>query len=117
MKGKSGRFFGENSSGRDPVRLGEVVSGVMKKLGLGNERWLVDLSGEWEEIAGQAVAKHTRPGRINGGRLVIFVDNSVWLSELNRGGVSKMLENLQNRFGADKIKSVRLELDPGDPSD
>jgi len=84
----------------------------MKALGLQNQHWLGALEKEWARVVGQPVAKHTRPGCIEGERLVVFVDSSVWLNELRRYGMDKMLSNLQERFTSARIKSVVLRLDP-----
>jgi len=84
----------------------------MKKIGLENHHWLLVLEEKWVTLVGAEVAKHTRPGRFERGNLVIFVDSSVWLSELSRYGRSKILSNLQEHFGLDRMKSVTLQLDP-----
>jgi hypothetical protein len=101
----------------DPLRISDAMAGVMKKLGLEDTHWLTVLEDEWRKIAGEAVAKHTRPGRMEKKRLTVFVDSSVWLNELLRYGRRQMLLNLQNRFGKGKITSVSLVLDPDDRSE
>ncbi|MDD4870737.1 MAG: DUF721 domain-containing protein [Kiritimatiellae bacterium] len=101
----------------DPLRISDAMAGVMKKLGLEDTHWLTVLEDEWQKIAGEAVAKHTRPGRMEKKRLTVFVDSSVWLNELLRYGRRQMLLNLQNRFGKGKITSVSLVLDPDDRSE
>jgi predicted nucleic acid-binding Zn ribbon protein len=90
----------------------EVVPRIMKKLGLENRLWEHALINEWESLVGPQVAKHTRAGRLERKILHIFVDHSVWLSDLSRYGQRQIIENLQKRFGADIIKGIRLQLDP-----
>jgi predicted nucleic acid-binding Zn ribbon protein len=92
--------------------LGDILPAIMKKLGLEAEQWLMSLQPEWVDLMGPAVAKHTRPGRMDRKRLVVFVDSSVWLNELKRFGRTELLDKLQARFGKDKIESVSLEMDP-----
>lgn len=70
------------------------------------------LEEEWVALVGEPIARHVRPGRMDRGVLYVFVSNSVWLSELKRHGESAMLEKLQARFGADKITSLHMRLDP-----
>ena len=94
------------------VPVASVIPGIMKTLGLESQLWLDRLAEEWPELAGKAVAMHTRPGRVQKGNLVVFVDSSVWLNELSRYGKGPMLAGVQKRFGADKIKSVSFLLDP-----
>ena len=48
----------------DPVSITDALSGVMKRFGLEDTHWLSVLENEWQGIVGVAVAKHTRPGRM-----------------------------------------------------
>lgn len=98
----------------DPVVLADVMAGVMKRLGLEDTHWISVLDEEWQAIVGEAVAKHTRPGRMEKKKLTVFVDSSVWLNELIRYGRQQILSNLQKKFGKDKILAVGLMLDPDD---
>ena len=92
--------------------IGEALPRLMKGLGLDSQHWVETLSQEWDVLVGAGVAKHTRPGRLDGCQLSVFVDSSVWLNELNRYGSKQMLENLQARFGAGRIRNIRIQLDP-----
>ena len=100
-------------NGKDEA-VGSELSSLMKKYGLGEQDWIETLSGEWVNIVGKAVGRHTRPGRVAGTQVYVFVDSSVWLNELKRYGVKEMLANLQGHFGATRIRSVSLQLDPDD---
>ena len=85
----------------------------MKQFGLEQRLWQNRLAEEWESLVGPQVAGHTRPGRIERKVLYVFVAHSAWLSELQRyGQKQQMLANIQARFGADRIKDLRLRLDP-----
>jgi predicted nucleic acid-binding Zn ribbon protein len=97
---------------QDPSSMGALVAGIMKRLGLEAEHWVGLLEQEWPKLVGDAVAKHTRPGRFENKRLTVFVDSSPWLAELSRYGKTQMLQNLQARFGGDKIQSVHMQMDP-----
>ncbi len=94
------------------VSVSGVVPVIMKKLGLDDMHWGQLLEEQWVDLVGAAVAKHTRPGAVNNGVLTIFVDSSVWLSELSRYGKKKMLANFKEQFGPGKIKKVGFKLDP-----
>jgi predicted nucleic acid-binding Zn ribbon protein len=102
----------EMHSHREPVSLGGVMPVIMKKLGLESQQWLDTLENEWGAVVGEDVAKHARPGRFEDGHLVVFVDSSVWMSELSRYGKDKILNNIRERFGTKKIRSISLQLDP-----
>jgi predicted nucleic acid-binding Zn ribbon protein len=96
----------------DDHAIGDALPGVMKQFGLDAHHWVDTLTEEWGKIVGAAVGGHTRPGRLDGSQLTVFVDSSVWLNELKRYGAKQMLGNLQSRFGASRIRNIRLQLDP-----
>jgi predicted nucleic acid-binding Zn ribbon protein len=104
--------FRQPPSQTDGDAIGEALPGLMKRLGLDAHHWVETLGQEWDAIVGAAVGKHTRPGRVDGPRLTVFVDSSAWLNELKRFGKREMLRNLQKRFGARRIRDIRLQLDP-----
>lgn len=93
------------------MEAGLILDKVVKELGLASEHWLTRLADEWPQLAGDVVSKHTRPGRLDGKTLVVFVDNSVWLSELSRFGKEQLLANIKKQAGR-RIKDLRLQLDP-----
>ena len=92
--------------------MGDFVPGFMKKLGLDKAFQEERLIKEWKEIAGATVAKHTRPGRLDRKVLYVYVSNSAWLAELSRFGQKQLLEKVQTCVGEDKVKSVKLLIDP-----
>ncbi len=97
---------------REASPLKQVVPALLREFGLEDRLWEHTLESDWVEIVGQSVAKHARPGRIQRGVLYVFVRHSAWLAELSRFGQKEMLAAIQQRFGANKIKSIRLQLDP-----
>lgn len=52
----------------------------------------------WEELVGSAVARHTRPLRIEGGTLVVAVDQPPWATQL-RALAPGILARLTERSG------------------
>lgn len=92
--------------------VGETIPDLMRQMGLADRYWEQALIREWDSLVGKQVAKHARPGRVQRSTLFVFVSNSAWLNELLRYGQKQMLENLQKRFGADRIKTIRLQMDP-----
>ena len=94
----------------------DVLSGLLKRLGIDERVWLRELESAWASVVGAAVAAHTRPGRYQNGYLTVFVDSSAWLSELSRYGQKEMLGKLQARFGGNNVRSIRLQPDPDGPA-
>lgn len=92
---------------------GDLVPGIMRKMGLESESRLAEIDRVWEEMAGKANAEHARPGRWEKGLLVIYVDHHLWLNELKRFASAPLLKKLQERFGRSAVRQIRFEMDPG----
>jgi len=70
------------------------------------------LQSKWKLIAGESVAAHSRPGRLAGDILYIYVDSSAWLAEITRFYSDSILRNIQNEIGTGLVKGVRLLVSP-----
>lgn len=88
------------------------VHTVLASLGLTDLQWTTELVASWPEIVGKQISRHTRPGRMNGAELIVYVDSSVWMHELSRYGIKGMLAKVQGEYGQKKVKNIRLQLDP-----
>lgn len=97
------------------VKMSDLVSGLLKELGLEEKNWHQTLMNEWPDLVGPQVAQRARPGRLQNRVLTIFVTSPVWLNELSRYSKPQMLKNIQARFGADLIREIRLQPDPDMP--
>ncbi len=94
------------------VTMASGVDSVLKRMGLAHAAWAAEIAAAWPSIAGKQLAKHTRPGTLQGADLTVYVDSSVWLNELQRYGLAALLKNVQEYAGAGKVRRVRLQLDP-----
>ena len=97
---------------RDADPIGSIVDGVIAKVLPRELRWASRLCAEWVEMVGGTVAQHTRPGRVDGSHLYVYVDSSVWLNELKRYGQKEMLDNIQCHLGKSAITALHLVPDP-----
>lgn len=94
------------------VNIAAGVDTILKRMGLENDSRFAGIADAWPSVVGKQVSQHTRPGSLQGTELTVFVDSSVWLNELQRYGVNTMLKNLQEHFGAARIRKVRLQIEP-----
>jgi len=93
-------------------QAGELVPGVLKKFGLQDESRLREITAVWPEICGEANAAHSTPGRLEKGRLTVYVDHHVWLAELKRMAKKSITAALQKKFGKSAVRSVAFEMNP-----
>ena len=97
------------------IAIREIVNNIFKSIDIRRQPALLDqIRDAWRELAGPGAATHARPGYLNRQTLVIFVDSAVWLDELARYERTGILARLQQRFGAEAIKALRLQADPED---
>ena len=94
------------------VPLADVIAAWTRRLSRPESVWLRDLEAIWPELVGAAVAGHSRPGRFEGRVLTVYVDHSVWLSELARYGQREMLPKLRKRFPSQGVAGIRFQMDP-----
>ncbi|MFA5344085.1 MAG: DUF721 domain-containing protein [Kiritimatiellia bacterium] len=97
------------------VAIHDIVKDIFKSIDVRRQPALLEQIREaWRELAGPGAATHARPGYLDRQTLVIFVDSAVWLDELARYERAGILARLQQRFGAESIKALRLQADPED---
>jgi predicted nucleic acid-binding Zn ribbon protein len=106
------QIVGDPPSEAHQSALGDVLPDVLKSLRLDGDFWLQKLAQEWPQVVGDQVARRSRPGQLQKQTLVVFVENSVWLSELSRFAQKQILENVQRHADGSRIRSIRLQLDP-----
>jgi predicted nucleic acid-binding Zn ribbon protein len=102
----------------EPVKrihqAGDLVNGILKKMGLEAESRIAEISAVWEDLAGAANAQHSRPGKWEKGILTVYVDHPLWMSEMKRFATRALEKRLQEKYGVRAVKRVRFELDPGE---
>ncbi|MFH1777712.1 MAG: DUF721 domain-containing protein [Candidatus Omnitrophota bacterium] len=88
----------------------EVVTAVIKQLEKAKEEPINKLRREWEKIAPKEIVKYARPAVIKNKTLIIIVDNSPWLNEINRNYKQKILEIVQEKLGQAAISGVWFKI-------
>jgi len=97
----------------EPVSAADLVTALVQRLESAQPDWRSELAEAWPALAGRPADRHTRPGRVDGKCLVVFVDSPGWMHELSRSPFRRdCLARIQARFGAGRIASLRLAPDP-----
>lgn len=94
------------------VCVSDIIPDLVARLGLEGRLWEQTLLQEWPSLVGPAIARRARPGGLQRRTLIVYVSNSAWLHELERFAKEELLQRLQSRFGADRIRSIRFAPDP-----
>jgi predicted nucleic acid-binding Zn ribbon protein len=69
--------------GTGPVRLGDVLGGVLRQHGLEDQVKRMAALDLWAEVVGEHIAAVTHARSVAEGTLVVEVRSSGWLMELN----------------------------------
>ena len=96
----------------EPRRLADLIPAVLRKLAAEQPPWLARLQAEWAQVVGPAAARHSRPGRLMRDALVVFVDSSAWLQELDRRGRPALLTAIRPRVAPASVNGLVFRLDP-----
>lgn len=72
-----------NGRGSGPVKVGNVLDGVLQQHGLDGQIKRMAALEIWPQVVGEHIAAVTRARSVEEGRLVVEVRSSGWLMELN----------------------------------
>jgi predicted nucleic acid-binding Zn ribbon protein len=95
---------------RQAVPIGEVLKTVVRKLGLEKRVKEAVIAQEWERIVGAKIAGHSKPVGVRGRTLIVNVDSSVWLSELNNYFKDTIVDQVRSDFQESRIKRIRFRI-------
>jgi predicted nucleic acid-binding Zn ribbon protein len=90
-------------------RPAAFVERVLRKLGLGDGLQEQEVLDAWKEVAGDFLAAHSHPQSVKGGHLVLRVTQPSMRFHLEQMK-PVLLKRLQERFGEERIRSIRFGL-------
>ncbi len=94
--------------GRDPDRLGDIVSGLTARLGWDSSLAQSDLMLAWREIAGEETAAHSRPTGIENGTLTVECESTAWATQLRLMRV-QITTRIAERYPDAGVQSIRFQ--------
>lgn len=89
--------------------IGKILETVVRDLGLTKKLSEQRAVIEWPDVVGRRVAEHARAVRVDGGKLFVEVDSSVWTQELTMMKL-EILRQINDRIGRDAIDNVHFVL-------
>lgn len=93
------------TGGREPSSLGDVLRGVLRRLGVADLELWRRIEGEWSELAGSPWDAHSRPASLTDGVLVVEATSPAAVSLL-RYGVAGLRARLAERLGDGVVTEV-----------
>jgi predicted nucleic acid-binding Zn ribbon protein len=92
-------------NGRDPTSLGDVLRGVLRRLGVADLELWRRIETEWAELAGSPWDSHSRPASLGDGVLVVEATSPAAVSLL-RYGVTGLRARLSEQLGEGVVTEV-----------
>jgi len=102
---------GANRAGRgrreDPQPLGVAIEGLLDDQGWRTSAAVGSVFGRWEQIVGEALAAHTRPGGFTDGELLVIADSTAWATQV-RLLRAQLIRRLNSELGNGTVTGVRV---------
>ncbi len=92
--------------------IGAVIPSIMKRLTIAQDYWQERMQNDWCELVKPPISRNCRPGPLDGVSLTVYFTNSTWLREFKVAIYKPLLEKLQKKYGAEKIRHMKLLIDP-----
>lgn len=97
------------SKKREPQAIKDVLGVVLEQLKSKKSHPLVKLLQEWERVVKGKIAAHTKPVAWKDKCLIVNVDSSGYLYELNLQR-EKILNRLKKSLGKGKVNRIRFKI-------
>lgn len=89
-----------------PTPVRPVVEKVLSDIGLGKLVQANRIIKSWDKAVGPTIAGHAQPRSLRNGTLIVDVDSSSWLAQLDRYRKVQIQEKLNKIAGKFAVKRV-----------
>lgn len=97
----------EGDSGGKVTPLGNAIKGWIDQGNFGGKLREADLFSHWENFVGKVVAEKSTPLRLERGRLILKVTDSVWRHQLLYMR-AELIASINDRIGTSIVKEIVL---------
>ena len=91
----------------DPQPLGAAIEGLLDDQGWRTSAAVGSVFGRWEQIVGEALGAHTRPGGFTDGELLVIADSTAWATQV-RLLSGTLIRTLNSELGSGTVTKVRV---------
>ncbi len=86
--------------------LGEALAGLR----LGDGLAVAQLRGEWEELAGEVMARHSEPNGLRGGMLTVKVRHPGLAAEMRGAPTKALVDSIRKKHPEMGIRGIRWQV-------
>ena len=105
--GSSGASRAGRGRREDPQPLGMAIEGLLDDQGWRTSAAVGSVFGRWEQIVGEALAAHTRPGGFTDGELLVIADSTAWATQV-RLLRAQLIRRLNSELGDGTVTGVKV---------
>ena len=105
--GGSGASRAGRGRREDPQPLGVAIEGLLDDQGWRTSAAVGSVFGRWEQIVGEALAAHTRPGGFTDGELLVIADSTAWATQV-RLLRAQLIRRLNSELGDGTVTGVKV---------
>jgi hypothetical protein len=91
----------------DPQPLGAAIEGLLDDQGWRTSAAVGSVFGRWEQIVGEALGAHTRPGGFTDGELLVIADSTAWATQV-RLLRAQLIRRLNAELGDGTVTAVKV---------
>ena len=93
----------------DPQPLSDVLQGVVEKLDRSKHSDANKLIAAWPKVCGRALARQSRPVKLQKKNLLVHVKDSAWLYQASLYK-EEILTQAKKKLGKDKVENVQFRI-------
>ena len=97
---------------KEPRRIGDILQGVLKDLGIDEEVARQEVVERWASVVGEKIASVAKAVAVSGDVLFVQVASSAWMNELNLMR-HDILKRLNAGAGKGRIERIVFTLSEG----
>jgi predicted nucleic acid-binding Zn ribbon protein len=99
------------SDADEPTAIGDVLDRVLRGLGTAGVSASKTVFGDWEALVGAEAAAHARPVSLDGGCLLVAVDDPAWATRF-RYEHAGLIERFATELGAGVVSRIDVRVAP-----
>jgi len=100
----------KNQGNNAPEAIGQILERLIPRLGLEEMSDSSRVFTLWDSVVGNGIARHARPHSFRKGVLIVHVDSSVWLSQLERFRKEQIRRKLNQELGGKRIGKIIFRI-------
>ena len=93
-----------------PEAIGPIVRDILSRLGLKELSVSSRVFEVWNSAVGEVVAAHAQPHSLREGTLIVRVDSSVWLAQLERFRKRQIRDNVNRELPYPMVKKIVFRM-------